>query len=74
MTPYESMAKMLIFVGILMVIFGGLLFLGGKILGIGKLPGDIFFQKGNFSFYFPLVTSILLSILLTVILNLFFRR
>lgn len=74
MTPFESMAKMLIFAGVLMVLLGGLLFLGGKIPGIGKLPGDIFFRKGNFSFYFPLATSILLSILLTVILNIFFRR
>ena len=56
------------------VILGGILLLAGKIPGIGRLPGDIFVQKGNFTFYFPLVTSILLSLLLSVILNLFFRR
>ncbi|GAB6181111.1 DUF2905 family protein [Desulfotomaculum defluvii] len=74
MTLFESMAKMLIFAGFLLVIIGGLLYLSGKIPGIGRLPGDIFFQRGNFTFYFPVVTSILLSILLTVILNIFFRR
>lgn len=68
------LAKMLIFLGFTMVILGAILLLAGKIPGLGKLPGDIFVQKGNFTFYFPLVTSILLSLLLTVILNLFFRR
>ena len=68
------LAKILIFLGFTMVILGGILLLAGKIPGLGKLPGDIFVQKGNFTFYFPLVTSILLSLLLTVILNLFFRR
>ncbi|AEG60624.1 DUF2905 domain-containing protein [Desulforamulus ruminis] len=68
------LAKMLIFFGLMLVILGGILLLAGKIPGLGRLPGDIFVQKGNFTFYFPLVTSILLSLLLTVILNLFLRR
>ncbi|ABO50192.1 conserved hypothetical protein [Desulforamulus reducens MI-1] len=74
MTPFESIAKMLIFAGISIAILGGMLLIVGKIPGIGKLPGDIFVRKGNFTFYFPVVTSILLSILLTFIINLFFRR
>ncbi len=74
MTPFESMAKMLIYAGLLLVLIGGLLYLSGKIPGIGILPGDIFVQKGNFTFYFPVVTFFLLSIFLTVILNIFFRR
>lgn len=68
------MAKMLVFAGMILVLIGGLLLLAGKIPGIGKLPGDIFVQRGNFTFYFPVVTSIVLSILLTLLLNLFFRR
>lgn len=74
MAPFESMAKMLVFAGMILVLIGGLLLLAGKIPGIGKLPGDIFVQRGNFTFYFPVVTSIVLSILLTLLLNLFFRR
>ncbi|MCL5781419.1 hypothetical protein P378_12575 [Desulforamulus profundi] len=74
MAPFESMAKMLVFAGMILVLIGGLLLLAGKIPGIGKLPGDIFVQRGNFTFYFPVVTSIVLSILLTILLNLFFRR
>lgn len=74
MTPFYSMGKMMVILGIFLVIVGGVLLLFGKIPGLGKLPGDIFVQKGNFTFYFPVVTSILLSILLTLVLNLFFRR
>ena len=74
MAHFESMAKMLVFAGMILVLIGGLLLLAGKIPGIGKLPGDIFVQRGHFTFYFPVVTSIVLSILLTILLNLFFRR
>ncbi|MHB1042952.1 MAG: DUF2905 domain-containing protein [Eubacteriales bacterium] len=70
----ENFGKMLLFFGLLMAVLGGLLLVGGKLFGLGRLPGDIFIQKGNFSFYFPIVTSIILSLLLTVILNIFLRR
>lgn len=42
-------------------------------MGLGRLPGDIVFHKGNFTFYFPLVTSLLLSLLLTLVFSLFRR-
>jgi len=67
------MGRILIFVGLGIVILGLLLTFLGKIPLIGRLPGDIVFRRGNFTFYFPLATSILLSILLTVILWLFRR-
>lgn len=70
----ENFGKLLLFFGLLMAALGGLLLVGGKLFGLGRLPGDIFIQKGNFSFYFPIVTSIILSLLLTVILNIFLRR
>jgi membrane protein implicated in regulation of membrane protease activity len=71
---FESFAKMLLFLGLFLAVIGGIMLAGGKLLGLGRLPGDIFFQKGNFSFYFPVVTSIILSLLLTIILNVFLRR
>ncbi|RJQ24961.1 MAG: DUF2905 domain-containing protein [Peptococcaceae bacterium] len=71
---FESFAKMLLFFGLFLVVIGGIMLAGGKLFGLGRLPGDIFFQKGNFSFYFPVVTSIVLSLLLTIILNVFLRR
>lgn len=70
---WDSLGKMLLVFGVFMVALGGILLVGGKLFGLGRLPGDIFIQRGNFSFYFPVVTSILLSILLTMILNLFRR-
>jgi len=73
MPAMEGIGKVLVITGLTLSALGMLILFGGK-LGLGRLPGDIFFKKGNFSFYFPLVSSILLSILLTVLLNIFKRR
>jgi hypothetical protein len=64
------MGKTLVFLG-LGVAFLGLLIMVG--VPIGQLPGDIYVKRGNFSFYFPLTTSIILSIILTLIFALFRR-
>ncbi len=68
-----NIGKLIIGIGIVTVIVGLALMLGGKI-GLGRLPGDILIRRGNFTFYFPLVTGIIISIILTIILNLLFRR
>jgi hypothetical protein len=52
----------------------GLVLLGASALGLGRLPGDLSFQRGNVRFYAPLATSIVLSLVATVVLNLLFRR
>jgi Protein of unknown function (DUF2905) len=62
---------MLIIVGILLVVVGLMLALKIQIPWLGKLPGDIHIKRDNFQFYFPIVTSILLSILITVLIHLF---
>jgi len=65
--------------GRLLILFGAILLAAGLVLtaagrlGLGKLPGDIVYRRGNFSFYFPLMTSILLSIVLSLLLWLFRR-
>ena len=64
------MGKVLVLVGLGMAGIGLLVMLG---VPFGRLPVDIFIRRGNFSFYFPLATSVILSILLTLILS-FFRR
>lgn len=74
MPDLSALAKIIIILGLFLIIFGAILLGAGKLPFLGKLPGDIFWQKGNFTFYFPLATSILLSIILTIFLNLFFRR
>ncbi len=64
----QYIGKFLIIFGIVIVGIGGLLLLSGKIPWLGRLPGDFMIQKKNFTFYFPLATSILLSLVLTLIL------
>jgi len=74
MVGMDSLGKMLILLGIFLAVLGGLFLLAGKIPFLGRLPGDIAFRRGNWSFYFPLTTSILISLLLTLLLSLFTRR
>lgn len=74
MSPFDSFGKTLMSLGILLLIVGAIMHFGGKFLNLGRLPGDIHFQKENFSLHFPIVTSIVVSIILTILLNLFTRR
>jgi hypothetical protein len=66
-----SMGKMLITVGIVLVVIGLVFTYGPKIPWLGKLPGDISIKKDNFSFYFPITTSIIISIILTILFSIF---
>ena len=73
----SNIAKILIIIGILIAITGAILFLLVKLpffeKFLGKLPGDIVIKKQNFTFYFPLTTSIIVSIILSIILTIIFR-
>jgi Protein of unknown function (DUF2905) len=73
-----ELGKILLGLGLVMVLLGVILLvvgsLSGKVPWIGRLPGDIYIERGNFRFYFPLATSILVSIILTLLLALFWRR
>jgi len=62
------MGKFLIITGIILLAIGVLIQVSGKIPFLGKLPGDIYIERGNFKFYFPLASSILISILISIIL------
>lgn len=74
MEPMQSMGKMVLLIGLLMVVVGGLMMGAGKLFNFGRLPGDIYIQKGNFTFFFPLASMIILSVVLTFLANLLFRR
>lgn len=71
---FDSFGKMLMVTGGLLLVIGALLYFGGKFTGFGRLPGDIHIQKENFSFHFPIITSFIVSVILTILLNIFFRR
>jgi hypothetical protein len=69
---------MLLGFGALMVLLGLILIvaanLSGKVPWLGRLPGDIHIERGNWSFYFPLATCLIISIILTLLFSLFGRR
>ena len=69
----EGLGKTLIFIGIVLVVFGVIFFLGGKIPWLGHLPGDITIERERFTFYFPLATCLLVSALISLVVY-FFRR
>jgi len=62
------------FMGIVLVALGDILTLDGRIHSIGRLPGDILIKRGNFTFYFPITTGIILSIILSLLFALIGRR
>jgi hypothetical protein len=77
MDPTREVAKWLIFGGLILLAFGGLLLLGSRLpMRLGRLPGDIAIRGRHGSFYFPIMTSILLSVVLTLLMWLvsFFRK
>ncbi|OLC13152.1 MAG: hypothetical protein AUH77_09065 [Candidatus Rokubacteria bacterium 13_1_40CM_4_69_39] len=65
---------MLVVFGLLIALVGVALVLVGRVPWLGRLPGDIHIQRGNWTFYFPLATSLLLSVVLTLILWILGRR
>ncbi len=69
----EDIGKTMLGMGILLGLAGGGLYLLGKVSGIGRLPGDLVVQHENFTCLIPVATSIVLSIVLTVALNLILR-
>ncbi|MDA8155463.1 MAG: DUF2905 domain-containing protein [Actinomycetota bacterium] len=70
----QDIGRFLLFTGIIIIVIGLFFLLAGKVHGIGRLPGDILVKRKNFTFYFPLATSILISLALTLILWLFGKR
>jgi uncharacterized membrane protein YkgB len=71
MFGFGALGKMLVLLGVLIIVIGLLLLIGEKIPWVGRLPGDIIIRKKNFTFYFPIATSILISIILTLLFTLF---
>ncbi len=69
----EGLGRLLVGGAVVLLVLGGLFFLLGR-LGLDRLPGDLVFRRGNFTVYFPIGLMILLSVVGTIVLNLFFRR
>jgi len=71
MFGFSALGKLLILLGVLILLIGVFLVIGEKLPWVGRLPGDILIKKGKFTFYFPITTSILISIILTLLFSLF---
>lgn len=69
----QEMGKLIINLGTILIFVGAIIWLWGKLPFVGKLPGDIYIKKENFSFYAPLGTMLLLSLLLSLIFTLISR-
>jgi hypothetical protein len=72
--PMDSLGRLLIIVGLVLVGVGGLVLLAGRLPFLGRLPGDFTITRDNVTIYLPIATSVLLSLLLTLVLTLLARR
>lgn len=70
----ESLGRLLIYIGIVTVLIGGFFILVAKVPWFGKLPGDIVYRREGLTLYVPIATMILLSLILTLLLNLIWRK
>ncbi|HEX9665576.1 MAG TPA: DUF2905 domain-containing protein [Thermodesulfobacteriota bacterium] len=70
----QSLGKIIMITGIFLVVLGSLILLSPKIPFIGRLPGDILIKRDSFTFFFPLASSIIISLIITIILNLILRK
>ena len=72
--PLDDLGRTLVVLGIALAVLGGIVLLVGTVPGLGRLPGDISIERGNFRIYAPIATCLLLSLLLTIVLNVVARR
>jgi len=72
--PLDDIGRTLLVVAVLIAIVGGLVLIAGQVPWLGRLPGDISVERDNFRLYVPLATCLLVSLILTVVLNLLARR
>ena len=72
--PLGDIGRTLLIFGVVLAVLGGVLVLVGQIPGLGRLPGDISIERDNVRIYVPLGTMLLLSLVLTIVLNLLARR
>lgn len=74
MINIQEIGKFLLFAGLCLAVLGLVLIFFARIGWIGKLPGDLFVKRDNFTFYFPITTSIIISVVLSLILYFFSRK
>ncbi len=74
MIAMNSLGKLLILFGLMLIVVGLIFIVAGRMPWFGRLPGDIYVQKKNYTIFFPITTSIIISVILSILLILFKRR
>ena len=70
----ESLGRMILYIGVILVLIGGFFILMDKVPWFGKLPGDIIYRRGGMTIFLPITTMIVISIVLTLLMNIVWRR
>ncbi len=70
----ESLGRMILYIGVILVLIGGFFILAAKVPWFGRLPGDLSFRSGGVTIYIPITTMVLVSLVLTLLLNIVWRR
>ncbi|MEE8637429.1 MAG: DUF2905 domain-containing protein [Candidatus Margulisiibacteriota bacterium] len=70
----EPLGRMILYLGIILVLIGGFFILVAKVPWFGRLPGDIVYRRGEMTIFVPITTMILVSIVLTLLMNIVWRR
>jgi hypothetical protein len=70
----ESIGRMLLYIGVILVLVGAFFILVARVPWFGKLPGDIVYQREGMTIFLPITTMVLLSLVLTLLLNIIWRR
>jgi hypothetical protein len=70
----ESLGRMIIYIGVVMIVIGGFFLLMAKLPWFGRLPGDIVYRREGLTLYVPIATMILVSLIMTLLLNIVWRR
>ncbi|MBN3032808.1 MAG: DUF2905 domain-containing protein [Candidatus Saganbacteria bacterium] len=70
----ESLGRMIIYIGVVMVLVGGFFILAAKLPWFGRLPGDLVYRREGLTVYLPIATMIIVSLVLTLLLNIVWRR
>ncbi|MFH1825774.1 MAG: DUF2905 domain-containing protein [bacterium] len=70
----ESLGRMILYIGVILVLIGGFFILMGKVPWFGRLPGDIVYRREGLTIFVPITTMILVSLVLTVLMNIVWRR
>ena len=70
----EPLGRMILYIGVMLVLIGGFFILAAKVPWFGRLPGDLVFRREGWAIFIPITTMLIISVILTILLNIVWRR